>query len=353
MDRQPGPDGLPRLSANGLHSKFSRCSHRLGIGRKESKLNTPERELTDRVKEWLITEGHPLEFQVAREFLNSGFEIRQGAHTKSAGDTPREVDVLAYKTDRENKIRIYQVAECKWSGDKPWIVFTSEAHQMADSACVAQTIASVLGRSIVWVLAGDPEVSGLSLFASPERAGFGGRQVFAKGNDLFYATIQSVIAKAKSMVSEYDTSGDLKDIPAWSAVAFPMIVVEGGLFEGFMDWESGEVIVRQISSAKVHWTGSDVWNLHASVDVVTRSYFKEFVSVRSREVDVMVEKMRLARTNIEACWVAESLAGLNSQKAPRGITGLPTVLRAILVKERDRKAKQPEIGAATTTEPPE
>src|SRR5260370_232246 len=83
----------------------------------------------------------------------------------------------------------------KWSRDKPWVVFSSEMDPMATSACVNQTISSLLGGSIAWILSGDKQAADLALFASPARGGFGGRQAFSKGNDLFYTALQSVVSK--------------------------------------------------------------------------------------------------------------------------------------------------------------
>ncbi len=157
------------------------------------------------VRAWLTNEGYPLEFRTARQFLMCGFTVRQGSYVNAPSDEcPREVDVLAYKTDKSDEVRIYNVVECKWSADKPWVIFTSETHQMANSACINQTISTLFGGSIVWALAGDKELAGLDLFASPDRAGFGGRQAFSKGNDLFYTAAQSVVSKAHSLVCEYD-----------------------------------------------------------------------------------------------------------------------------------------------------
>jgi hypothetical protein len=43
----------------------------------------PEKSLQDRVKEWLVNEGYPIEFRTAREFLKHGFTVRQGHYVKS------------------------------------------------------------------------------------------------------------------------------------------------------------------------------------------------------------------------------------------------------------------------------
>jgi hypothetical protein len=307
-------------------------------------MSNPEKDLNVRIKEWLQGEGHPLQFRTTHEFLKRGFTAQQGSYTRASEDAPREVDVLAYLTARAERIRIYHVVECKWSGDKPWVVFTSEMHQMATSACVNQTISSLLGGSIAWILAGDADVPGLGLFACPERGGFGGRQAFSKGNDLFYAALQSVVSKATSVVSEYDERCDLsKALPEWGAIAFPVVVVEGGLFEGYMDWESGELLVQPTSHIRVHWEGSEAWSRHATVDIITDQYVGQFATIRARETNTLLEKMRSARKNIETCWETSSLKPLSFRRAARGTVGLPPILRTISLRESEKRARKAQL----------
>jgi hypothetical protein len=309
------------------------------------KMSDSEFNLQERVREWLAGEGYPLEFRTARDFSRAGFTVRQGTYAKYSEGSPREIDVLAYVTAGQCCLRIYHIIECKWSEDKPWVVFTSEAQPMAQSACVNQTIGSQLGQSVAWVLAGEPDVSDLGLFCCPKRPGFSGRQAFSKGNDAFYAAIQSVIAKSKSTVDRYDERCDLsKNLPQWGAVAFPIVVVKGALFEAYMDRASGDICVEERRHLRVHWRGSEVWDLHASVDIISDVHATEFASVRARESLLLLEKMKIVRENIEECWKNDSLKELKYQRAPRGTQGLPNVLRAILIKNRAKELATHKLG---------
>jgi hypothetical protein len=300
-------------------------------------MNDSEKTIEQRVKDWLLGEGYPLEFRTARAFRRQGFWARQGEYVRGPKESLREVDVIAHRTIPE-RIRICHVIECKWSGDKPWVVFTSEGQQMASSACVNQAISSCLARSMVWILAGDQEVADLRLFASPLRPGFSGRQAFAKGNDLFYTAVQSVVSKAKAIVDEYDDDVDLvQRIPEWGAVAFPVVILQGGLFEGYMNWATGEIAVEASNHIRVHWRGSEAWAHHATVDIVSEAYVEEFARIRAQETDLLLEKMRLARANIESCWAKSSLSGLDFRQAPRGTRGLPALLRLIQKREQERQ----------------
>ena len=84
-----------------------------------------QKSLPDKVREWLSSEGYPLEFVTAHTFRDNKFNVRQGryVHDPNSG-TPREVDVLAQETfDLEDSfMRISYPVECKWSRDKPWVI---------------------------------------------------------------------------------------------------------------------------------------------------------------------------------------------------------------------------------------
>jgi len=122
-------------------------------------------------------------------------------------------------------ININQVLECKVSKDKPWVVFSAECPY--DSAtCISQTFGSDSAQAILWAKAARQELAALEVFRVPERAGFGGRQAFTKGNDAFYAACQSV-SSATLALATWDqpnmvTEHSLKAV----IVGFPVIVLD-------------------------------------------------------------------------------------------------------------------------------
>ncbi len=92
-------------------------------------VQTESDNLHDKLREWLNSEGYPLEFATANTFRRCGFATRQGSYVRDQeSENPREIDVTAsiHASDGDSLIRIYHVIECKWSQDKPWIVFTSD-----------------------------------------------------------------------------------------------------------------------------------------------------------------------------------------------------------------------------------
>ena len=86
----------------------------------------------------------------------------------------REIDVLAVADlhrPGEPLIRCEFVVECKWSEDKPSVIFTSRSGHMAPTACIAQTISSSLGSAAAWTLAPEEECHAMKVFRTPASPG--------------------------------------------------------------------------------------------------------------------------------------------------------------------------------------
>jgi hypothetical protein len=194
---------------------------------------------------WLNQEGFPTEFQTANLFRKHGFTSRQGIHVRAdRGAAPREVDVLATLDRRTSSgvlLRCEFVVECKWSKDKPWIVFTSPTSRLHPAACIAQTMSSALGSAALWLLAGAENCQALSLFEVSDTPGFGGRQAFSKSNDIFYAALASVTGAATSIASEYDQGRRKGALPQQATIVFPIVVVDGDIFKASYDAEKGDM----------------------------------------------------------------------------------------------------------------
>lgn len=175
-------------------------------------MHDPNKSLSANVRSWLESEGYPLEFRVARAFEERGFDSNQGHYVAHDPERPaREIDVLANKTIRlENNgfFRISHVVECKWSRDKPWVIFTNRNSIMAESACIAQTVGSTLGEAVAYCLAGESGLYQLKIFERPERGGFSGRRVFEKQDrdayDQFYRTIQGLVDATVAEACSYN-----------------------------------------------------------------------------------------------------------------------------------------------------
>jgi hypothetical protein len=296
------------------------------------------RDIHSKVKEWLSQEGYPTEFTAANAFRRHKFRVHQGHYIRdNTTDAVREIDILAAKTcaSRNYLVRAYHVVECKWSQDKPWIVFTSHDAHISHAACVAQTIGSLLGSTILWALAGDETLHTLDLFSTPSRPGFNGRQAFSKGNDHFYSAMKSVTTLASLLMDNYEhVKRPSGKIPQNAVVAFPVIIVDGQLFEAFFDAATNDMRLESVDRIRCHWRGAPSWKFRATIDIVTLNHLEEFAEKRAHEIELLLRKIEQTRHEIAKCFEDRSLDSLQVKRAARGIVGLPPLLREVVTHQK-------------------
>jgi hypothetical protein len=316
-----------------------------------SMMNEDETEksvgLTKKVKLWLNEEGYPTEFKSANICRIHDFRVWQGFHVRDEKtQLPREVDVVASRDypGRDRLIRVEHILECKWSKDKPWIVFTSSNAHLASAACTAQTIGNLLGSAVIWALAGDPSLHSLDYFCTPDRPGFGGRQAFSKGVDHFYSAVAAVsdlsflVAKGNEQVV-----GPQYEMPRHAILAFPVVVVEGQLYEAFFDDASNDMQLVPRNRIRCHWRGASGWQFNTTIDVVTLDYLDEFMRVRARDVDTLLARMHDTMIDIERCFEEQSLKPLRVHAGPRGMLGLPRLFRDLHMLDAVKDSKRTSV----------
>lgn len=316
-------------------------------------MSEPEKQkksLEDKVNEWLSEEGYGLEFLTADIFSKRNFQVRQGYYVRDEQtQTPREIDVIAQEirvlasnlADKFSYLRIEYVVECKWSKDKPWVVFSSYNHAMSPSDCIRQTIASLTGASILWTLAADTKVQNLEMFSVPPRPGYGGRQALSKGNDIFYSTMQSIISSASSLAKSYDKFPiyDVGQALENATIIFPVIVIDGRLFEAYFDEMSGKTKLDEVKTIRVHWRGAEVSANMVTVDLVTLEELDNFVKNRRSEIDTVLDAMQNGLGSIQYCYTQKSLSSLKISRSARRLIELPFVLEKIRQLEEEAELR--------------
>lgn len=262
-------------------------------------------------------------------FRAAGLHARQGVHYRTEG-TPREIDVVAQRTLREDQVwvRCEFIVECKWAS-KPWVIFTDEHSRIGSAACVAQTMGSNAGNALLWLAAGSAEIQNLSMFATPDMPGFGGRQAFSKGEDQFYKAMAGVTTAASTIAGDYDGHRKPGEAPMHAVCVFPIIVVEGALFRSFYHAGSGEMKVESTSHVRCHWKGSPTWKWHSTVDVVTLEWLPNYLSELAPDVDTLLGVMINGLKDLRSAFECGSLAPLKIHPGSRGMIGLHPLLAEI------------------------
>jgi hypothetical protein len=321
--------------------------------RNEVPSSTPNASLLQKVGSWLKKEGYPLEFRATNVLRKHGFHTRQGVYVQADEDGPkREVDILAEMNMRApaGLLRISNVIECKWSVDKPWVIFTSPTTRLAPAACVSQSISSVLGESIMWAIAGMDDLHSLQLFSTPSEGGFGGRQAFSKGNDYFYSAVQTAVGNCSAYVESYDKWRVAGVVPDIGVVGFPIVLVEGEIMRAYYDADVDDLKLELVPHVRCHWKGSTSFPFIATVDVVSMSQFDSFARKRAQDIEGLLNKMLPTYYEIRKFSTSGSPDDVNVSSGPRGTVGPPKLLREIRdnhlrSKHSDSDAKTPKDDA--------
>ena len=298
--------------------------------------------LKEKVEAWIAKEGVPLEYYTSNAFRQQGFSTYQGEYIGD-GNVMREIDVDAFQIFnlKGNYIRFHNIVECKWSKDKPWVVYTTHT-KMNPSATINQSFGNITGEAFLWTLAGEEELQQLELFNNALETGYAGRQALGSLNDVFYSTLQSVVAKTLSKVNSYD--GQSKQNPFDMVVlAFPVVVIDGALFETSYDAEKDKVLVKETKHCMVNWRGYQGWSYNARVHIVTKDYLSEFVSIRKQSFEKVLSYIVKYWDMLIECYDKQDLKYLEVKEASRGTIGLPKLFAEIR-KQMSLKEQWDKIG---------
>lgn len=242
--------------------------------------------LGERVAEWLETQGYPLEMRVAREFRTERFRVIQSEYFSDPDTkTSREIDVVASIDAKQDSylFRVTFVVECKMSREKPWVLFTGTSMGLADPARVAQRVGNTLGRRLLRTVAFDTTAQQIGLFDLRGRPAHGVTQAFTSGTDAAYAAVHSV---AKATAALAATRGG-SPVPVL-LVFFPVVVIEGRLFEYFID-QNDDPAVNEIAQGTLLWRNPVVNEPHTIIDVVTLNELPAYVSRAHAACQVLFE----------------------------------------------------------------
>jgi hypothetical protein len=287
--------------------------------------------LIGKVGDWLNRQGYPLEFSTAAAFHQAGFRTHQGLYVDDS-ESAREIDVVATQDLKSGRslIRVEFVIECKWSADKPWVVFASKHSRMAKSACVAQTLGSRAGRAVLWAKAGDDALHSIGIFDTPVLPGFGGRQAFSENRDVVFDALKSVASLSHSRAVEYDRNASSpSDHLDFVVVIVPVVVLKGRLFVAQYDEGTGRMAVDEALRARIHWRGSDKWKLITTIDVVTEGLLEQYAIQARKDVDVLLPVMSDSVMSLKTCMLSRDLSGWPVTPGPRGVVGRPSLLSEI------------------------
>lgn len=222
-----------------------------------------------KVRSWLAGTGFPLEYAAARTLERVGFEVDTGRLYRAEDGTTREVDLVGRPPPSPgDPTDLWLVVECKYARTA-WVVLTRES-KVGAVDLLAWTVATDLARDVLvsrarrakggiprWLL-NTPPRHGSAIVAMPH-----GKGDAADRNPPHDALLQ-VGSAARGLVAE---------APGPSAVAWPLIVVRGPLYQAVLQ-EDGSLEPEPIHWQRVIWGG--VTGQPLVIDVTREAYLETY-----------------------------------------------------------------------------
>ena len=191
----------------------------------------------------------------------------------------------------------------------------------------------------MWANAGNEELAKLSLFTSPTYPAFGGRQAFGGGNDVFYGALRSVSSAARTVTAQLDRYITRQDASFVGAVAFPVIVIDGGLFSASFEESTKKMQLEEVSSIRIHWKGDPEQPGRTTIDVVTRDGLEAFIAQRAEDTERLLKEIHITFCELQQCSVSKDMGPLNIKSGSTGMLGRPRFLLRINKEKKAAAAK--------------
>lgn len=182
-------------------------------------------------------------------------------------------------------LRCVHIVECKTNNQHPWVAF-HRSGGIADTACIAQTIACKRSQARLLASTHDSTLRGLDLFRARSSTAFAGTEGFKprESKDGFYGALQSVVSLSTLHAARHDEAPRQRV----SVIVLPVIVIAGPLVAASYDQDTRALTVSEIVEARFHWKGAESWGHFSTVDVVRASHLEHWAAQRRADVDTLL-----------------------------------------------------------------
>jgi hypothetical protein len=256
-------------------------------GRSDSE--TDGSELASKVAAWLEEQGYPVELGVGRVFQTLGWHVdhRKWFRDPISG-AMREIDLVASRfaatADDTRSVSWDLVVECKRSRDKPWVALSSSIPERLSDVRYA---AGETGPD-VHLVASAYGVAAPSILQPPfQRAAHGLVTALIKPKDgdptSAYSAVRAVTTAARAVDKENADLSLMMPTRPTMTVTVPFVVLDGPLFEYYLESFSGKPVLRPADYVTAVHPGMDGWLYH--VTIVDLRFLAGIVETLTSQVD--------------------------------------------------------------------
>jgi hypothetical protein len=255
-----------------------------------------EKPTIDDVKNWMKHQGQVFEMEVANNLAKIGFNPSQGRQLLLTSDKKiHEIDIVAYEslatvTDPKQSllsaffrksIGIEFAIECKYNGDKPWIVFKKSRPKKPSKNDCFGNIFSWPYKSEIFELLNRvftaPSAERNFFLGAPNGTIGYGVTTFKKKNDEVntgeqsYATLNQIGLIASELLEQNQSF-----LSSMDKFVIPVVILNGDIYEAELN-KKNDLVVKKIYSCCVPWKASAA-NGGSYIQILTKdshiNYFK-------------------------------------------------------------------------------
>jgi hypothetical protein len=203
-----------------------------------------------KLRAWLNSHGAGLEFAVGRTLRESGWTTRHGGYFVDVETSKtRDLDVHAsiYEGHPDHGVvSVVLAVECKRSRDKPWVAFTSSEHQVASTYEYA--LAPGHQSQVALLYAIKEGLPTPDVMKRPIRIAHGLTTAHTNAGGSAptdaYAAVRGAISAAAALTSRREEfQKNLASTYGIIDLVLPVVVLDGHLFEMYIDDAGAEVIM--------------------------------------------------------------------------------------------------------------
>jgi len=224
--------------------------------------------LQTKLEDWLREQGYPLEMRAARTFQKRGWFLHHSRRYKDPNlSKEREIDLLAFNDDPTKRVHGHFVIECKWSPQKPWVLFMATQQSLNPAGHFNSTPSTASITKEIQSLKSE-DVSAFPLFAGIQE-GYALVQAFSKDAaiDAAYSAVQGAIAAADYFAR------DMSETTSHRIIYVPTVLLDGDLFRCSLS-ENGDVTVQPLEIGVLLYNTADY---SRCVHIVRESALEKFI----------------------------------------------------------------------------
>lgn len=249
-----------------------------------------ENDLARKISQWLQVHGYSLEMQAAAAFQKAGFGVRlSDLYNDFETHKSREIDVTAVQWSSHEEpvtLKVLWSIECKSSKEKPWVAFVSQSQperflplELMCTQMYRTFLLEALNRESF-----HSALANLSLLrVAPLCHGI--TQALSEKEDKPFESLMSATKSSIAALLQIDElntasfrSTSPKKPPYFCCIAFPVIVVDGRLFQASLG-DGGTIEVEEVFSTALYWKCGHPLYSATLVYVITKPRLERFVDL--------------------------------------------------------------------------